>query len=518
LARVRRPRSDDTLPPTRGPGASALASLLGARRFRLGAGCERIAQNLSAHGGEVAGDAAAWIGLGRPPADAPSVALDDFPGTLGPRSFGFLNNVGGVAALDAPLPSLPRRGSLALVVPRRDALPDLGPLAVARGLGLSWIVSIGDGDPAEALAFLAADPATTSLAVALGDGATGATLRPVLGAKPSVVLGGDELCRAVVRRAGAIACATLDEWLARAALLDAAIEPGSPVGVIVVGGGRAWVERELRSAGLDASLSTVDERAPAELEAAIAAAGRPVIVVATSLAAPDASAGDLPRSLHADLRHPEALRALLTALAAPPIEPGGGRTVARVDKELVAKVRAEVETALSDHDAKRLLKAYGVRVTRQAPTGTPTQAMNLARQIGLPVVLALGDDLRVVETLPEVRRAAALMLPKMTPGSPLMVRERFPDAPRARARVAVDKGLGLTLRVGDAVGLVPLTRLDAEALAATTSARRAADQRAVADLLTRIAACAAGEQALFELELYVGAEPAVLTAKGELRR
>src|SRR5207248_613893 len=112
--------------------------------------------NLSAYGGEVAGDAPAWIGLGRPPAEAPSVALGEYPGTLGPSSFGFLNNVGGVAALDAPLPSLPRRGSLALVVGRRDALPDLGPLALARNLGVSWIVSVGDGDPAEALAFLAA--------------------------------------------------------------------------------------------------------------------------------------------------------------------------------------------------------------------------------------------------------------------------------------------------------------------------------------------------------------------------
>src|SRR5205823_1946413 len=161
------------------------------------------AHNLATHGGESAGDAAPWIGIGRPPADAPSVALGDFAATLGPCSFGFLNNVGGVAALDAPLPTLPRRGGLALVVPAREALPDLGPLAVARGLGLSWIVSVGDGDPAESLAFLAADPATSSLAVVLGGGARGSTLRAVLGAKPAVVWGGDELCRAVVRRSGA---------------------------------------------------------------------------------------------------------------------------------------------------------------------------------------------------------------------------------------------------------------------------------------------------------------------------
>src|SRR5262249_47235502 len=144
-----------------------------------------------------------WIGATRPPPDAPSVALGDGAGTLGPRSFGFLNNVGGVAALDAPLPERPRPGGLALVVPRRDALPDLGPLAVARGLGISWIISVGDGDPAEALAFLAADPATTALAVLLGEGANGPSLRAVLGAKPTVIWGGDAMARAVARRAGA---------------------------------------------------------------------------------------------------------------------------------------------------------------------------------------------------------------------------------------------------------------------------------------------------------------------------
>jgi len=34
----------------------------------------------------------------------------------------------------------------------------------------------------------------------------------------------------------------------------------------------------------------------------------------------------------------------------------------------------------------------------------------------------------------------------------------------------------------------------------------------------RIAACASDEDATFELELYVGTEPAVLSAAGELRR
>jgi hypothetical protein len=524
MARVRRPGPPEIPPPTRGPEGTALAALLGARRFRLGAGAERVARNLAAHGGESAADAAAWIGVTRPPPDAPSVSLGEAPGTLGPRSFGFLNNVGGVAAFDAPLTARPRPGGLALVATTREALPDLGPLVLGRGLGISWIISVGDGDPAEALAFLAADPATTSLAVVLGAGASGATLRSALGAKPSVLWGGDALCRAVARRAGASLVDGLDGWLAQAARLDAGLEPGAPLQVVVVGGGRAFVEGEVRAAGLDAPVLAVDERAPAELDEALAVArreGRSVVLVA---AAPPPLPGDETHLVRADLAHPAELRALLLALGS--VERGeparGEPALAKaraVDKELAARVRAEVERELSDHDAKRLLKAWGARVTRQAPTPTPTGAVKLAKEIGVPVLLVCDAHSRRAESVAEVRQIATLLLQSADgPHRSVMVRECFPEAPRARARIAAEKGLGLVLRVGEACALLPLTRADAEALAAATAARRAADQRALAELLGRIAACAVGEGALFELELYVGAEPAVLTAKGELRR
>ena len=535
MARVRRAGTAELPPPTRGPEGTALSALLQARRFRLGAGAERVAHNLATHGGEVGADAAPWIGTMRPPTDAPTVALGTHPGTLGPRSFGFLNNVGGVAALDAPLPSLPRKGGLALVVPGRDALPDVAPLALARGLGLSWIVSVGDGDPAEALAFLGADPATRSIAVVLGDGADGASLRRVLGVKPTVLWGGDAICRAVARRAGATVVDGLDEWLARAALLDAGVEPGAQVSVVVVGGGRGYVVRELAAAGLDAQLVAVDERVPEELAQAIATAhdsGRPVVLVAggppvtppkDDAHAPEES-DEAPRQvLSADLRHPEHLRALLQALAAPAPESEAERNARpRVDKTLLERVRAEVDRELGDHDAKRLLKAYGARVTRQAPTNTPTGAMKLAKTIGLPVLLCAENDEQLAETLPDVKRLSALMLQAQTTAAVALpsvtVRERFPDVPRVQARVVHEKGLGATLRIGEVCALLPLSRADATLLASATAARRAADQRAVADLLGKIAACAAAEDATLEVELFVGAEPAILSAKGSIKR
>jgi hypothetical protein len=531
MARARRAgEPPQAQPPTRGPTDTPLYALLTAREFRLGASSDRVARNLALHGGAIAADAAAWVGSARPPDDAPSVGLGSFAGTLGPRSFGFVNVRGQVAPFDAPLPSLPRAGGVALVVPARDALPDLGPLALARGLGLSWIVSVGDGDPAEALAFLHADVMTASVGLVLGAGADGASLRAVLGAKPSVVWGGDALCRAVARRAGAVVVegpGGLSSFLAHVQLFDAGVVPGAAVEVIVVGGGRAYVEDEVRAVGLDAQVIGVDERAPEELEAAIAAAAgrsRPVVLVAGGAPAPAGSSSGIDgvQLLSADLRHPEHLRALLAALAAPVAEPESGRIRTRADKELASRVRGESEGALADHDAKRMLKAYGARVTRQAPTNTPTGATKLAKQIGVPCILATPTEERVADTMADVRRLAALLLQSFDPAADtmpsVMVRERFPEVPRAKVKIAPEKGLGLTLRIGTACALLPLTRADAQTLAAATAARRAADQRAVADLLIKIASCAADEDVTFDLELYVGAEPAVLSATGELRR
>jgi hypothetical protein len=177
---------------------------------------------------------------------------------------------------------------------------------------------------------------------------------------------------------------------------------------------------------------------------------------------------------------------------------------------------------LADHDAKRLLKAYGVRVTRQAPTNTPTGAVKLAKQIGVPCLIAVGADERVADTISDVKRLAALMLQTAAEAggeSPsVMVRERFPEVPRARVKTAPEKGLGATMRVGTACALLPLTRADAQALAAATPARRAADQRAVAELLGKISACASDEETSFDLEIFVGAEPCVLAAAGEIKR
>jgi hypothetical protein len=334
------------------------------------------------------------------------------------------------------------------------------------------------------------------------------------------VWGGDQVCRAVARRAGARVVESLADWLAHAALLDGGVEPGAEVTILVLGGGTAYVADEARTAGLAAQVVGLDDRSPEAVEAVLAerppSAEHALVLVAGAppLALPAAAA---PRVLPCDLRQPEHFRALLGALAQLTVREALPPPRARVDKALVERVREEIDGALSDHDAKRLLKAYGARVTRQAPTATPTGAVKLARTIGLPVELVgRGGAAHLAATLPDVRRIASLLLQEGSPS--VMVRERFPESPRARARAVLEKGLGLTLRVGDTCALAPLSRADAQELASATPARRAPDQRAVAELLLKIAACAAGEGATFELELFVGAEPAVLAAEGSLGR
>jgi hypothetical protein len=362
----------------------------------------------------------------------------------------------------------------------------------------------------------------------LGAGAQGPTLRTAIGLKPTVVLGGDSVCQAVARRAGALVVDGLDGWLARAALLDAGVEPGDEVSVIVVGGGRAYVEGEVQSVGLSAEVRGVDERSPDELAEAIAAArksGKPVVMVAGGppvLPATDGDEQPALRILSADLRHPEHLRALLASLALPRGDGDESRGRSRVDKELAAKVRQDVDRDLPDHHAKRLFKAYGARVSRQAPASTPTAALKVARTIGLPVAMVsvLTHEERVAETLPDVRRIATLLLQEPFPDEQprlILVRERFAELPRVRVRVAAEKQLGLMMRVGEACALLPLTAADAAALAAATPARRASDQRALAELLAKLAACAVAEELTFDTEIWIGAEPAVVRAEATLK-
>ncbi len=543
-----------------------LAKLLRARSFCPGALTApllaRLTANLQAVGGTLDPAALAFIGEGTPPADRPSIGAGDEAGTLGPRSFGFLNNVDGTAPLLAPLSERPRLGGVALVVPRRDALPEVVPLLCRRRLGISWLISVGDGDPADVIRFLSVDPATTGILVALGRGARAATLHEVLGSKQAALLElqtgagpGREgtLCRAVARRAGVAAVSGLEEWLAHGALFDAAAKSGASAGskrtraqVVVIGAGGDFVAAEAQRARLGTPLR-VESDDPGGLAATLAQAALDADLVILCGDPETTAEVTAPRpTLRVDPSQPERLSALFRAVAERPLVPADRKPMpVKADADKVASLMADlppplyvggsmvVDEALSDHDAKRLLRSFGARVSRQAPANTITAVVRVAAQIGLPVVLVvpesalraaidsagkeelLADEEHVCPTQPDLKRQATLLLSRVPH---ILVREKFPDQPRVRLTVTQERSLGGLMRLGGEAAMLPVQRCEARELAEPLATQHDFDDRKLVELIGQISACASEHPVTLDLELHLGDQPAVVRASGVLKR
>lgn len=559
--------------------ASDLSLLLRARAFALGgegAVLSRVAANLQAFGGQIDDEAAAWIGTGVPPAERPAICLGDQPGVLGPHSFGFLNNIEGIAPLAAPLSERPRRGAVAWVVPRREALPEVVPLLCSRGLAASWLISVGDGDPAEVVRFLARDPATRAVLLAVGRGLRPQSLLPVLGDKPAVLFElpmtparDRALLRAVARRTHATITTDLEEWLAHAALFDAAaaVEPGTQSGssrrakaaVVVVGGGADFVAAEVQRVRSTTpiqlhSVEPTDNAAETaeSLRATLVKAQRDVPTVLLCgppdlLAEQQPALTGLGSLLCVDPSQPERLRALLRALSVtlrPQPATQDKPLVVRAEPERLHGVLATLppplyvagamvrEEVLGDHDLKRLLAAYGIRVTRQAPANTGTAVLRIASKLDFPVelianvpphadvqalVTAEAGARALCKTQAELKRQAALFLAN----SPhVLLREVLPSAVTLRISAAVERGVGPVLRLGkDEAALLPLGKAEAQALAAELCTQYDVDcADGLGALLSRIAACVAEHALTLDLLVQLLDEPVVSLAAGVLVR
>jgi hypothetical protein len=509
-----------------------LEELLSASHFRLGPHTSRVAKNLELHGGVADDDAVAWVGADLPPLGAPSVSLGEARGTLGPQSFGFLDNQRGVAPLAAPLPVRPRPGPVALVCARREALVDVGPLVVAHDLGVSWIISVGDGDPEEALGFLAHDAATRAVLLSPGAGARPDVLG-ALGDKPVAVLGGEPLLRAAARRrAGSLSTEDIEEWLAFGLLAEADVGIPRRVLALVAGGGAAQITQMARTARLELRVVPVDDDEPEELEEAMQRAAEETDLLLVA-GIPRASLPPLGRPvLPLDVTAPERVRALLAVLAGrcAPAEPPLPQVNA--DRKRAQAIVAEAEGVLGDHDTKRVLNAYGVRVSRQAPASSHTAALRIAQQVGFPVDVVVPPEarrdaesrrkgtpeapkppqaiVRRATAAAEVRRAAGILLEEATF---VLVREAFAETPRTRLSVRYEAGLGLVARIGEERAVLPLDRADVSCLARAASG---AEEKALVDFLVRIATATEELNLEIDLEMYVGDEPAVLS--GSARR
>jgi acyl-CoA synthetase (NDP forming) len=151
---------------------------------------------------------------------------------------------------------------------------------------------------------------------------------------------------------------------------------------------------------------------------------------------------------------------------------------------------------INEHDAKRLLKEFGVPITREYRVATLNEATDAARELGYPVVLkALSDDIPHKTELGLVAvglasdealaRAFARLcerlgrLEKQPSDGAFLVQEFVPDGTEVFAGVSRDPDFGLALAFGMggiaveitrdfALRMLPLREGDAAAMIAET--------------------------------------------------
>lgn len=164
---------------------------------------------------------------------------------------------------------------------------------------------------------------------------------------------------------------------------------------------------------------------------------------------------------------------------------------------------------IGDHEAKVLLSAYGVPITRQAVATTPSAAVKLARRAGYPVELkpwghdlptepagcpvekGIGSDALVRQGFTAVLTAAG----KTGEGAAVIVRETPPAGREVSVALRELPALGWTVILdapgtGQLAAPAPLRLLDAQTLAAQVAASRAGDpepdRTGLANLLRRV--------------------------------
>ena len=407
--------------------------------------------------------------------------------------------------------------------------------------------------------------------VALGKGVRPHSLMDSLIGKPAVVLLPTVhrdlgLLRAVARRSLARVTSSVEEWLAHGALIDAGFGAAANVrsgsrrnqpnqrraSVLVFGAGADLVQRELDALRMPPP-SRVDADDTVAVERALQRAAEQSELLI--LCGEREHLLDLRPSRPSVLLDPaerDRLRALLLAVqtvSTPLAE--HAPVVIRAVRERLESVLADLppplyvagemvpSELLSDHDVKRLLNAYGARVTRQAPVSTTTSALRVVGKLGTPVWvlpgLPPGEDVTAVssveskdgllcETQAEVKRQTALLLGRY---EYVLLREVTPRGAALRIRLRSERGLGFTLRVEPLLGdderseasLLPMFADDAQALAQSWISAGDADQvDLLATLLGQIAACVAEQKLQGDLVVRLAAEPVVVHAAGVLRR
>ena len=375
---------------------------------------------------------------------------------LGERSFGLA--IPGLG-LNATLSHLPiRPGKLALMAQSSAIARSVLDWAAAEGLGFSYVIGIGANDDigfSAGLDWLARDTTTACVLLELrrikqrrffvSALRAVARTRPVLALRPGGVLAdpsgvSDAVMEAVLRRAGVLRAAGLEDWLAAAETL-ARVKPrgqGDRVAIVANGIGIAQLGADA-ALGHGLRLAVLEGRNPASLgpwagvalaEEARRLAQLPEVDTVIALhapadeAAPIAAFAEAARgnrgapilfgwageaSGHADrvalteaglpvFATPEAALRGAAHLAAerrnravagelPPaeiLELAPDRDAVRI---LIATVRADGRLRFYEDEALAVLAAYGIATAAGEVVATPAKAALAAIRLGLPVVL-----------------------------------------------------------------------------------------------------------------------------------
>lgn len=519
-----------------------LAQLLHARAFWVenseGADplVQRVQQNLKLFGGKIEPQAR-WVIGKTMPVNRIGIGLGAESSLLGPHSLGFVNNLEGIAPWSGFIKNRPPVGNVAVVVPHGDALPEIVPLLSRRQLGTSWIISVGEGDPEAVLQFLNRDPATTVILLALGQGACAATLRSGLAGKPVALLETTvpetqrTLCRAVAHKAGAAIAESVGEWLAFGEVWTKPVSrqaPQAASAVIVVGAGYDQVALQAKQAHLLPPLKLqVGEESSSDVWQQYGTKASRLVICADA----DQPLPSLPPyALRIDPAQVEQMQALFRALSFdPPTEaeaqPGGKPAETELLSNWVRdlpppmyKGRRPIDReTLSDHDAKRLFHAYGVRVSRQAPAATTHAALRVAEKLSFPMTLLDPEGAHEItcDSLAALKRQVPLVLNRHPY---VMMREWIQPSPRMEWIVQAVPGLGLVLRANREAALLPLSEGESKRLGALLASVGNGKSTALAGFLEQLSSCVVAHQLLGRLTVYLGDNPVVVSADVTISR
>ncbi|HTJ42623.1 MAG TPA: acetate--CoA ligase family protein [Kofleriaceae bacterium] len=436
---------------------------------------------------------------------------------------------------------------------------EVGAVLAARGLAAQPM-----GDDASALAgqvargavvgWAADEPIGAAAAAALASGCeAGARAgRPVVVLAPPVRGGRSAIERAAalayLLAAGAIVVDDPDVWLEALVLVAAIGVPAGPRAAVIAPPG-SWIDRAARALGAEAEAR--GGRGPAITDAAADLDPTDAALVDRAIdlpAQPRSRALIVPVVARAELLRDATEPALIGVRAALAAVIACGRASERAAAGLgpapaSARDSLEIDDAraqrqldkvslddarVGDHEAKVLLAAYGVPITRQAVATTPSAAIRIAKKAGYPVELKpWGADVATeragcpveknITTAAEVRRAflavlgAAGMPVAESEGAAVIVREAPPSGREVTATFESVGALGWTCVVEVAgappiAAPAPLRVADAERLAAAVASTRAGeaepDRTGLANVLRRASHLAADHaERIAKLEL-----------------